>query len=116
MEAFPELFLVNAPLPKADAPLSSYLRSVSIALYTWRNTVVFLRMALRRATRTLFSFQGATDLFYHKEEQPEMQGLKPTRIASPRWRTRLTTGAGSPVACGGLSSVKMSEFDGTVTH
>ena len=70
---------------------------------------MFLRMALRHATRTLFSFQGATDLFYHKEEQPEMQGLKPRE-------TRLTTGAGNPVACGGLSSVKMSEFDGTVTY
>ncbi len=48
-----------------------------IAWYAWNNTGVFLPLALRQRTRTLFSFQGATDLFYHKEERPEMQELKP---------------------------------------
>jgi hypothetical protein len=84
-EAFPELFLDDAPLPKADAQMSSYLRSVSIALNTWNNTVVFLPLALRQRTRTLFSFQGATDLFYHQEEQPEMQGREATRNPPHHW-------------------------------
>ncbi len=35
------------------------------AWYAWNNTVVFLPLALRQRTRTLFSFQGATALFYH---------------------------------------------------
>jgi hypothetical protein len=62
-EAFPELFLVNAPLPKADAPLSSYLLSVeSILVHLEEHGSVFTH-ALRHATRILFSFQSAVGLF-----------------------------------------------------
>jgi len=39
------------------------------SVVTWFNTVVFLPVALRYRTRTLFSFQGATDLFYYKEKK-----------------------------------------------
>jgi hypothetical protein len=84
-EAFPELFLDDAALPKAGAhQMSSYLRSVSIAWYIWNNTVVFLPVALRYGTRTLFSFQGATVLFYQREEKAEMQGssLRETRLTA----------------------------------
>ncbi len=84
-EAFPELFLDDAALPKAGAhQMSSYLRSVSIAWYIWNNTVVFLPVALRHGTRTLFSFQGATVLFYQREEKAEMQGssLRETRLTA----------------------------------
>ncbi len=55
-EAFPELFLHAAALPKAGTADSVVPSQQQIALYTWNNTGVFLHMALRHTTRTLFSF------------------------------------------------------------
>ncbi len=43
----------------------SYLRSAFNSLYIWKNTVVFLRLALRHTTRTRFSFQGARESIAH---------------------------------------------------
>ena len=41
------------------------------------NTVMFLQEALRLLTRTLFSFQGTTQLFFLHLQKVETQGLKP---------------------------------------
>jgi hypothetical protein len=98
-EAFPELFLDGAPLPKAGAQLSSYLRRASRALYAWNNTVVFLPLALRQRTHTLFCFQGALYFFSHRRHKVEMQGLKPARNPPHHCRS-------NGVACGGFSPVK----------
>jgi len=48
---------------------SSYLRSVVHSIARWFNTVVFLRMALRHATRTLFSSQGTISIFFLNEQK-----------------------------------------------
>ena len=61
--------------------------------YIWKNAVAFLPNTLRAGTRTLFSFQGAVELFSRGEEEPEMYRLKPE--APNHWDV-------SPVACGGL--------------
>jgi hypothetical protein len=64
----------------------------------WNNAVAFLRAALRRTTRTLFSFQSAAVLFSLKEGKPETHGLKPTRNPPNRLGS-------NPAACGGFRSV-----------
>jgi hypothetical protein len=69
---------------------------------TLANTVTFLRKALRLATRTLFSSQGTTDLFFLSEQKVEML---PARVKT--WReTFLPAGTGSPAACGGFSVIE----------
>ena len=64
-----------------------------IASTSQNNAVAFLPNTLRAGTRTLFSFQGAVELFSRGEEKPEMYRLKPE--APNHWDV-------SPVACGGL--------------
>src|SRR6266851_5627576 len=50
----------------------------SIALYIWKNTVVFLPLALRQRTRTRFSFQGTIESIAHLTLKMQgEQGLKP---------------------------------------
>jgi hypothetical protein len=55
---FLSYFLMALHFLKPVRDSRSYLRSALNSLYIWKNTVVFLRMALRHTTRTLFSFQG----------------------------------------------------------
>lgn len=64
------LFLDAAALPKAVdwIPVPSQ-RQIA---HTLANAVTFLRMALRHATRTLFSSQSTTDLFSRWLEKLEM--------------------------------------------
>ncbi len=60
VEAFPELFLDDAPLPKAGAQLSSYLRSALNSLvHLEQHGSVFTRSPALRNLQALFSFQGA---------------------------------------------------------
>jgi hypothetical protein len=68
-------FLRDATLPKVVEwlPVPS---SVVIA-ETMGNTVMFLQEALRLLTRTFFSFQGTTQLFFLHLQKEETQGLKP---------------------------------------
>lgn len=56
LEAFPALLCEDVTLPKTVdwLPVSSHVEIAD----TLVNTVVFLRLALRQATRTLFSSQG----------------------------------------------------------
>jgi hypothetical protein len=63
VEAFPWCYCsMTLHFLKPMLRSSSYLRSVLYSIAHWFNTVVFLRMALRHATRTLFSFQGTTKI------------------------------------------------------
>jgi hypothetical protein len=69
-EAFPELFLDDAALPKAGAhQMSSYLRSVSRACYIWNNTGVFLPVALRYGTqRNAIEFSRSYEYILTEEQ------------------------------------------------
>jgi hypothetical protein len=91
------LFFDAVTLPKAVPRDGSYLRTAN-SMDIWNNAVAFLRAALRRTTRTLFSFQGAAVLFSLKEGKPETHGLKPTRNPPNRLGS-------NPAACGGFRSV-----------
>jgi hypothetical protein len=92
------LFFDAVTLPKAVPRDGSCLRTAN-SMDIWNNAVAFLRAALRRTTRTLFSFQGAAVLFSLKEGKPETHGLKPTRNPPNRLGS-------NPAACGGFRSVK----------
>ncbi|EFH86177.1 hypothetical protein Krac_7464 [Ktedonobacter racemifer DSM 44963] len=75
-EAFPWRYSFgDVTLPKAVdwIPVPSHVEIAE----TVGNAVTFLRMALRHATRTLFSSQGTTDQFFSRTEKTEGQGLKP---------------------------------------
>ena len=83
VEAFPGAIFWCTTLPKAVdwLPVPS-LHKIADTLV---NTVVFLPVALRYGTRTLFSFQGTTDRFSQrskKVEMHEMQGLKPGTLTT----------------------------------
>jgi hypothetical protein len=91
------LFFDAVTLPKAVPRDGSCLRTAN-SMDIWNNAVAFLRAALRRTTRTLFSFQGAAVLFSLKEGKPETHGLKPTRNPPNRLGS-------NPAACGGFRSV-----------
>jgi hypothetical protein len=70
------LFFDAVALPKAVHRDVSCLRTAN-SEYIWKNAVAFLPNTLRAGTRTLFSFQGAVELFSQGEEKPEMYRLKP---------------------------------------
>src|SRR5258708_30872930 len=55
---FLSYFLMALHFLKPMRDSRSYLRSAFNSLCIWNNTGVFLRMALRHTTCTLFSFQG----------------------------------------------------------
>jgi hypothetical protein len=57
---FLSYFLMALHFLKPVRDSRSYLRSALNSLYIWKNTVVFLRMALRHTTRTHFSFQSTS--------------------------------------------------------
>ena len=68
-------FVEAAILPKAvDEYISRAFITAKSIWYIWNNTVVFLPLVLHQRTRTLFSFQGTTDLFSHRREEVEMTG------------------------------------------
>jgi hypothetical protein len=74
---FLSYFLLALHFLKPVRDSRSYLRSALNSRYIWKNTVVFLPLALRQRTRTRFSFQGTTRLFFLQGQEVEMHGLKP---------------------------------------
>src|SRR6266487_7103208 len=77
VEAFPWCYCSMTPhFLKPMLRSSSYLRSVLNSIVHWLNTVVFLPQALRLGTRTRFSFQGTSRLFYDRWQKAEMAQAK----------------------------------------
>ncbi len=83
-------------------PYIQWCRAFAASQIAWYapNTGVFLPLALRQRTRTLFSFQGATALFYHKEEKNGNARAKATRNPPHRCHS-------NGVACDGFRSVNL---------
>jgi hypothetical protein len=98
LEAFPTLFFCRTTLPKAVdwVPVPS-LRKIA---HTVMNAVAFLPQVLCLGTRTLFSFQGTTDIFSPRRRKVEIQRLKPY---TPH-HCHL-----SGMACGGLKPFSVKE-------
>jgi hypothetical protein len=86
------------PKPMDWLPVASRIKIADILV----NTVLFLRAALRRATRTRFSFQGTIDTFLHRGAKVEMARVQTRR------ETRLTAGVGNLAACGGSSVISQT--------
>lgn len=103
----PRYFWYACWLPfDTHAEMEALLYSVHTSLVypQWVYTVLFLPQAFRLGTRTVFSFQGTTCIFFLERTKAVIQGLKPL---SPSHC--LTLG----VACGGLKPSSVMSQDGS---